>query len=562
VATKLEKLFFTVGLIDKASGGVNKITAQIDQLQQRATKGMQNVMAGGAGLIGTGFALKSMLAPSIEMSKALGTVESLDVNEKALGKLSRQALKYSMQYGESAAEFVRASYDVQSAIAGLTGDELSAFTQASGVLAKATKADAGTITNYMGTMYGIFQNQAKAMGKENWANVLAGQTATAVQMFKTTGADMSAAFTTIGADATKAGFGMNEQMAILGTLQATMSGSEAGTKYKAFLSGVGKAQDTLALKFTDSQGKMLPMIEILNRIKGKFGDIDTVAKSDLLKKAFGTKEAVSMVKLLMTDTNGLAANIDKLGNVKGMDKATHMAMKNTNVWDRVGKSIEAVSIVFGQALQPALDPVLESMASMSATLVDWTERYPAVTKYIGIATLAVFGLVAAVSAFALIGGIAQLAMAGWGTVTLLFSAGMGVFNAVLATARVLMIGFAFASAVASAPIWAIVAAVVAAGVAITALIVYWDQLKAMVMDSDAFKAIAVLFGFSGGDAPGAPSLNSTGTTPAAGSGGSLINQVSSATANNQSSVHVEKIEMNGTDKNGYDLADELAMAAG
>ena len=106
-------------------------------------------------------------------------------------------------------------------------------------------------------------------------------TATAVQAFKTTGTEMSGAFTAIGAQATTAGIAMNEQMAVLGTLQATMSGSEAGTKYKSFLAGVGKAQDALNLTFTDSQGAMLLMVDILNQIKGNTarfatGSLDTL----------------------------------------------------------------------------------------------------------------------------------------------------------------------------------------------------------------------------------------------------------------------------------------------
>ncbi|MBF4248875.1 phage tail tape measure protein, partial [Vibrio anguillarum] len=200
--------------------------------------------------------------------------------------------------------FVAASYDIQSAIAGLDGNELSQFTKASGVLAAATKADTGTITSYMGTMYGIFKNQAEEMGKGAWVEEVAGMTASAVQMFKTTGSEMSSAFTSVGANATSAGIAMSEQMAILGTLQATMSGSEAGTKYKSFLAGVGAAQQKLNLGFTDSQGKMLPMLDILDKLKGKLGDTLDVAESDELKKAFGSDEAVSLIKLLMADTQG------------------------------------------------------------------------------------------------------------------------------------------------------------------------------------------------------------------------------------------------------------------
>ena len=68
---------------------------------------------------------------------------------------------------------------------------------------------------------------------------------------------------------------------------------------EAFLAGVGKAQTRLGLSFTDSTGKMLSMPAILQKIYDKYGMIDTTAKSDALQKAFGTKEASSLIKLLI-----------------------------------------------------------------------------------------------------------------------------------------------------------------------------------------------------------------------------------------------------------------------
>lgn len=228
---------------------------------------MEQAAKGGAGLWATGVAIQNALMPAIEMDRKLGEVKSLGVTDEALKQLQQTALEFASDYGKSATEFVGASYDIQSAIAGLTGEELSQFTKASGVLAAATKADTATITSYMGTMYGIFKNQAEEMGKAAWVEDVAGMTASAVQMFKTTGMEMSSAFTSVGANATAAGIAMSEQMAILGTLQSTMSGSEAGTKYKAFLAGVGGAQDKLNLSFVDAQGKMLPMLDILENFK-------------------------------------------------------------------------------------------------------------------------------------------------------------------------------------------------------------------------------------------------------------------------------------------------------
>lgn len=449
MSTRLEKLMFTIGLIDKTTGPTNKVLANLDKVHKRAQSGIQKIATGAAGLFATGFLLSSLMSPAIAMDKALGEVASLGVADASLKQLNATALKFSADYGESAAEFVSASYDIQSAINGLNSNELSRFTESSAILAKATKSDAATITDYMGTMYGIFQNEAKAIGKTQWVEQLTGQTATAVQMFKTTGSEMASAFTSLGAEATTSGVAMAEQIAIMGTLQATMSGSEAGTKYRSFLAGVGKAQDKLGLSFTDSQGQMLPMLDILEKIRGKFGAIDTVAESDLLMKAFGKKEAVGLIKLLMQDMDGLGTSMASLQKVTGMDKAVGMAQKQIDPWERTGAAINALGIAFGQVLQPALTPVLDMLSNAAATITRWTQLFPNLTRYVGYATLAVMGIVAAVSLFALFGGIATLVTAGWA-----------------AAGAILALAFS--------PITLIILAI---GVAIGALVYYWDDIQ-------------------------------------------------------------------------------------
>ena len=235
--TKLEKLMFRIGLIDKVSAPLSRIDRQMAKFVGRAATGFTALGASAAGVWGVQRALEALLGPAVEMDRALGEVRSLNVAESTLRKLDKAALAFSVRYGENAAAVVRASYDIQSAIAGLVGDELAVFTDASGVLAKGTKADVAVITDYMGTMYGIFQNTAERMGRAAWVQQVAGQTAAAVQMFKTTGADMAGAFSNLGAEAESAGIALSEQMAVLGTLQATMSGSEAGDQIQGVFTG-------------------------------------------------------------------------------------------------------------------------------------------------------------------------------------------------------------------------------------------------------------------------------------------------------------------------------------
>nr|WP_244587362.1 hypothetical protein [Escherichia coli] len=79
----------------------------------------RDIATGGAALWGVGAAIQGALMPAIEMDRALGEVKSLGVAESGLRKLSRAAVDFTMEYGGAAQDFVRASYDIQSAIAGL-----------------------------------------------------------------------------------------------------------------------------------------------------------------------------------------------------------------------------------------------------------------------------------------------------------------------------------------------------------------------------------------------------------------------------------------------------------
>lgn len=394
----MEKLMMQVALVDSVTKPLAGINAQIDRMGKGAQQNWSK-MAGGAGAVVAGvMGIQATLQPAIEMDRALGEVASLGVAKETLDSLGTTALQFSMDYGKSATEFVRASYDIQSAIAGLEGNELPAFTRASGVLAAATKADTATITSYMGSMYGIFEQQANAMGKANWVEDLAGKTATAVQMFKTTGQGMSDAFSAIGANATAAGVDWNEQFAVLGMLQSTMGGGEAGTKFKAFLSGVGNAQKTLGMQFTDSAGKMLPVLDILDKLKQRYGDTMTIAEGDELKKAFGSDEAVAMIKQLMTNTKGLASNINALANTHGMGKAEQMAASMTDQWQRLEAVWFAIrASAFGQ-LTPAINDVISHIVDAGGVMLKWTKMFPHLTKAVSTVVLAVAG-------FAALGGV-------------------------------------------------------------------------------------------------------------------------------------------------------------
>jgi TP901 family phage tail tape measure protein len=479
--TALEKLMFTVGMHDAISAPANSINRTITGMKDNATDGFNNIKSGAIGLVASGMAIKTFMEPVYEFKQALGEVKSLEVAQKELDTLTKGSLAFSIQYGESAADFVRSSYDIQSSISGLANGELNTFTMASNVLAKGTKSDAATITNYMGTMYGIFKDSANNMGKSKWVEQLTGQTATAVQMFKTDGTQMAAAFTSVGANATASGISLHEQMAIMGTLQSTMSGSESGTKYKAFLRGVAGAQDKLGLSFTDSKGRMLPMVSILNTLKGKFGDTLSEVEGLELKKAFGSSEAVSAIKLLMSQTDELSGSINALGNVTGMDKANKMALTMVDPWEQFGAATEAVRIGFGTALMPTINEFLGVLIGGLATLTSWTTEFPNLTRWVGLLTIGVLGLALGTSLFTLMMGISKLAMAGWGIAALAFKGILIGLNFALGLFRlgVLLLNMAMYLN----PVGVMIAGFLALGAVVIGLLVYWDDLYQAFADT-------------------------------------------------------------------------------
>ena len=444
---------------------------------------------GVGGIVASGYALQNALMPAIEMSRALGEVKSLGVQEGALKMLSQSSYEYALQYGESATEFVRSSYDIQSAIAGLNAADLSRFTMASNVLAKGTKSDAATITSYMGTMYGIFKNDAMQMGEGAWVERLTGMTATAVQAFKTDGKKMADAFGALGAAAGLAP--LEEQMAIMGTLQATMQGSESATKYKAFLAGVGKAQKALNLQFTDANGTMLPVIDILNKIKGKYGDVISVAEGDALATAFGSQEAVSLVKLLMNDINGLSGSINTLGQVNGMEQATKMAAAMTDQSERLSQSWYVIRAAFGAAILPAFNSFVGKIADMGQSVIWFTDMFPNISRWLGYIAIGFAVAVAAGGLFTLMMGAGKMAMTAWGLGVMLWTSAGALFTSGLTAMRGVML--ALNIAMYANPIGLIVAGIAAAVIAVGALIYYWDDLKATMGEWGWVKAISGIF---------------------------------------------------------------------
>ncbi|MDI2145479.1 phage tail tape measure protein [Pseudomonas sp. ITA] len=518
MADRSASLAFILSLTDKVTAPLGKVKMGFAELSDQSEKHIKTIGLGLGGLTAGVVAIRESMEPALEVNRALGDVRSLGVAEDALAALNSKSLEFAVNYGENAKDFVASAYLIEGAIKGLAGNQLATFTNTSNLLAKATKTDAETMGEYVGTLYNLQKSQADAMGKGAWVEKLGGQTALAVQLFRTSGAAMKDAFKEAGAIATTSGVDLAEQMAVIGTLSGTMEGGDAGGRYKAFFENIGAASEKLGMKFTDQQGKVLPMMSILDKLQGKFGDLTSASAGAKLMEAFGG-EGAQVIGALAKDTDRLRNGIEQLGKVRGLENAEQMARAMVDPWQQWASLVEVMRTVFGQVLIPVLSPFMTKMVDIGKTLVRWSQLFPNITRVVGITALSIMGIVAAMSALTMVVGIARMTWLGMLTVWKVFQL-MGLrtvavfilqklailayvaviytLSAGLAVIRGAMmlwqgaIWLVNAALLANPVVW-IVVGIVALVAAIAAAVYYWDEWTTALMNTAAFQAVAETF---------------------------------------------------------------------
>jgi TP901 family phage tail tape measure protein len=518
LADRSASLAFILSLQDKVTAPLGKVKMGFAELSDQSEKHIKTIGLGLGGLTAGVVAIRESMEPALEVNRALGDVRSLGVAEDALSALNSKSLEFAVNYGENAKDFVASAYLIEGAIKGLAGNQLATFTNTSNLLAKATKTDAETMGEYVGTLYNLQKSQADAMGKGAWVEKLGGQTALAVQLFRTSGAAMKDAFKEAGAIATTSGVDLAEQMAVIGTLSSTMEGGDAGGRYKAFFENIGAASEKLGMKFTDQQGKMLPMMTILDKLQGKFGDLTSASAGAKLLEAFGG-EGAQVIGALAKDTDRLRNGIEQLGKVRGLENAEQMARAMVDPWQQWASLVEVMRTVFGQVLIPVLSPFMTKMVDIGKTLVRWSQLFPNITRVIGITALSIMGIVAAMSALTMAVGIMRMTWLGMLTVWKVFQL-MGLRTvAVFILQKVVMLAYVAviytlsaglavirgammlwqgaiwlvnAALLANPVVW-IVVGIVALVAAIAAAVFYWDEWTTALMNTAAFQAVAETF---------------------------------------------------------------------
>lgn len=470
-STKLEKLMFLIGMKDEASGKAGKFAANMQRTVGNVQKHFKGLGIAGAGVYGAAKSIQALVGPAVELNRALSEAGSEGVGAAGLKLLQGEAGKLAVAYGLSANDVIKSSVGMQRAIKDLSDREIADFTGTANLLAKAGRMSVETTTGYMGTMYGIFEAQAGRMGKSQWAAHMAAQTDFISKTFKTRGDEIAAGFSALGNKAQKAGVSAGEQMAVLAALQKNMSGDEAGKKYASFLDNASRAQRALGISFKDSQGNMLPMAGILDKIKAKYGETLTEAQQKQFGKAFGDEDSGKFINTLLSQSGKLGQAVQDVSKITNMNGVRTSARANTDAYQRWSATVGFLRANFMQKLMPTLDKFTNKATDKLEVLNQWINKYPNVARVIGRVALVVTSLAGAVA----------LGTAAYHLYKLSALALGGPFKLMSGLTKALIGGFTKLGAVMLAN--PIILVVVGIAAAIGLVIYYWKDLKAAFANS-------------------------------------------------------------------------------
>ena len=473
------KLSLVMNMVDNLSGPMasvaSRVGADVSKLDALgATFG--GVAKGGMAMQAAGLQItEAVLAPveaTFETRRAIGELASLGV--KDLEAVENAARSFSDQWaGTTKADFISAAYDIKSGIASLSDEGVAEYTALAGLTAKATKSTIGEMTSLFATGYGIYKDYYDDLTDMEFGEMFSAGIARSVQQFKTDGSQMASAIQTLGASATTSNVPLEEQLSILGMLQATMSGSEAGTKYKAFLRSATKGGEALGLSFTDANNQLLSMPEILDLLRGKFGETMDAAEKMELQKAFGDTEAVALIDLLYNKTDDLQGNIldmyDALGSGTGVATEMANAINETEPerFERLTQRIQNVKESIGNSLLPTINDLMSAGETVLTKVGSWIEENQELVKVIMLVVLAIGGfLTIAGTVAAVVGGVGLVITKAVSAFKIL-KAGFGIARAALSP----LIGsvWSFTAALLANPVTWVVIGIVALIAAIVLL---------------------------------------------------------------------------------------------
>ena len=385
MASSTSTLAYDIIARDRASSTFSKIG--------RAA-GALGIGLGAAGLIQ--FAKDSVNVEATFSSTMASIKVNAGIGEKALGSLSDLAVQLGQDTVFSANEAAEAMLELSKG--GMSAAQIKAGALKSALNLAATEGialdDSAKIVARTLKTFGMNAGDANKA-----VDMLAGGS-----LASTAGVqDLADALKYVGTTAKTSGYNLSDTVTALAALtDSGIDSTTAGTALNRMLLGLtlgtekaSKTADELGLSFTDAKGNLLPMVDVVKRLRDTFDGMSTSQRNNDLKKLFGV-EGMRAANVLIDEGvrgwNKYKDAVDKSGQAAKMADARMSGTKGA--LERLSGSVETAQLKLGKALAPAvqsvadglsdnLGPAMDGAIDLGGDLVDAIEPLADILKLAG-----------------------------------------------------------------------------------------------------------------------------------------------------------------------------------
>lgn len=315
------------------------------------------VFAAGFAAIKTGGLIKDSVNLEATFSQTMNTMASVaKVPADQIKSLSDLALKMGADTTFSAGEAAGAMLE-------LAKGGLSAATIQSGALegtltlAAAGGTDLATASTIASNALNTFGLSGKDM------NAVAAALAGGANASSASVESLGEALSQVGPGATTAGLSLQDTVGVLSSFDAAgIKGSDAGTSLKTMLTRLvpqtdqaAAAMKDLGLKFTDANGKFLPITNIAEQLKEKLAGLSDEQRTTALSTIFGSDATRAATVLMKEGATGIGKYIKATQDQGAAQDVAKARMKGTaGAIESFKGSVETAKLQLGKLFAPAI----------------------------------------------------------------------------------------------------------------------------------------------------------------------------------------------------------------
>ena len=398
------EIFARDGKFHQAMGRVEARMRNLGRLMQR----VGTSMALGGTAIGLPLILAARQAATFE-DALLGMKAAAGLSAKDVSALEQEALRLSAAMGIDPAnianaflELTKAGMSVEEVLKG-AGKSAVEFARVSGV----DMADAAVFMKVAMNTFGVSATQA--------VDTLSA----AADASETSIAAMVESFALVGSAGKtfdQSLFDVSQGLAALA--KYGIRGEEAGTGIKTMLmrlvSPASTAHDALAkvgltvASFRDADGKILPIVQIVDVLAKKLKDVDRITRDQVLGDVFGDRGIRVVGAFLDMGVAGFDNLADAMeGNLPVAAKFDILMSGITGGFEKMMAAVKRLSIAFAGALGSSMGVVTNAIVGLLDGLASFVKAFPMLSKVVAGTALGLFAFGTA----AIFGGIALKVMA-------------------------------------------------------------------------------------------------------------------------------------------------------